>query len=285
MRTIVHLSDLHFNRVDEALLTPLRDCLHSLSPHLVVVSGDLTQRARSAEFSAARDYLNSLPGPQLIVPGNHDVPLYNIFARFLQPFKKYARYINPDFNPVFVDDEIAVVGLNSARSLVIKDGRINRDQVEHVREHFRGLSATHLKIVVTHHPFELPPAFPTGKKLNKDEIINRATKAMKTFAELGTDILLSGHLHMSNVTDTDARYPNPDFAALVVQAGTATSTRARGEANSFNVLQLSTNEIRVQRYFWDSATSHFLVDADDRFQREGERWVNRIAPNLPASDF
>lgn len=273
MRTLVHLSDLHFNRVDEVLLTPLRDCLHSLSPNLVVVSGDLTQRARSAEFAAARAYLDSLPGPQLIVPGNHDVPMYNIFARFLQPFKKYARHISADFNPVYVDEEIAVVGLNSARSLVIKDGRINREQVAHVREHFGDLSPEHLKIVVTHHPFEVPQAFPTGKKLDKDEIINRATTAMKTFAELGTDILLSGHLHMSHVTDTDARYPHPDFAALVVQAGTATSTRARGEENSFNVLQLSAEEIRVQRYRWDKSSSRFLVDADDKFQRAGERWV------------
>lgn len=274
MRTIVHLSDLHFNHVDEALLTPLRDCLHSLSPHLLVVSGDLTQRARSAEFAAARAYLDSLPGPQLIVPGNHDVPMYNIFARFLQPFKKYARHISADFNPVFVDEEIAVVGLNSARSLVIKDGRINREQVGHVREHFRDLSAGHLKIVVTHHPFEVPQVFPTGTKLDKDEIINRATIAMKTFAELGTDILLSGHLHMSNVTDTEARYPHPDFSALVVQAGTATSTRARGEANSFNVLQLSAEEIGVQRFIWDKSSARFLVGADDRFYRAGERWVS-----------
>lgn len=274
MRTIVHLSDLHFNRVDAALLAPLRDCLHGLSPHLVVVSGDLTQRARSAEFAAARDYLSSLPGPQLIVPGNHDVPLYNIFARFLQPLKKYARHISADLNPVFVDEEIAVVGLNSARSLVIKDGRINREQVDHVRQHFRDLSAEHLKIVVTHHPFEVPQAFPTGKKLDKDEIINRATTAMKTFAELGTDILLSGHLHMSNVTDTEARYPHPDFAALVVQAGTATSTRARGEENSFNVLQLSAEAIRVQRYRWDKSSSRFLIGADEKFHRDGERWVS-----------
>lgn len=274
MRTLVHLSDLHFGRVDVAILAPLRECLQRLAPHLVVVSGDLTQRARSAEFGAARAYLSSLPQPQLIVPGNHDVPLYNVFARFLRPLKKYARYISADFNPVFLDDEMAVVGLNSARSLVIKDGRVNQKQIEHVRAHFRDLPPEHLKLVVTHHPFELPQAFPSGEKLDQDEIINRARTAMASFAELGTDLLLSGHLHMSNVSDTQARYPHPDFSALIVQAGTATSTRGRGESNSFNVLQLSTTEIQIQRYVWDN-TSRFEVERSEIFHRAGERWVKQ----------
>ena len=117
MRTLVHLSDLHFGRVDAALLAPLRALVERLEPDVVVVSGDLTQRARSGQFQQARVFLDSLPGPQIVVPGNHDVPLYNVFSRFLTPLVKYRRHVTDDLSPEYVDEEIAVLGINTARSL------------------------------------------------------------------------------------------------------------------------------------------------------------------------
>src|SRR3954470_9400307 len=98
MRTLVHLSDLHFGRVDPALLDPLRELVQALAPDLVVVSGDLTQRARTEQFEAARGWLDSLPGPQIIVPGNHDIALYNVFRRFVHPLKRYKRYITDELD-------------------------------------------------------------------------------------------------------------------------------------------------------------------------------------------
>src|SRR5690349_5428709 len=103
MRTLIHLSDLHFGRVDDTLIAPLIEQVHSLRPDVVVVSGDLTQRARGREFGAARRFLDSLPKPQIIVPGNHDVPLYNVFDRFARPLKKYRRYIGEDLEPAYLD--------------------------------------------------------------------------------------------------------------------------------------------------------------------------------------
>ena len=126
MRTIIHLSDLHFGRVDQTLLGPLRDLIHSIAPNVVVISGDLTQRAKSEQFEEARAFLDTLPGPQIVVPGNHDISLYNVFRRFVKPLARYKRYITDELEPVFIDDEIAVVGVNTARSLTIKDGRIKR---------------------------------------------------------------------------------------------------------------------------------------------------------------
>src|SRR5471030_3362505 len=133
MRTLVHLSDLHFGRVDPALLEPLRRRVLGLAPDVVVVSGDLTQRAKTEEFKAARAFLDTLPGPQIVVPGNHDIPLYNVASRFLTPLRKYTRYVTLDLTPEYVDEEIAVLGINTARSLTFKDGRINREQIEQVR--------------------------------------------------------------------------------------------------------------------------------------------------------
>src|SRR5438270_5236116 len=129
MRTLVHLSDLHFGRVDIAIVEPLIETIRGLNPDLVAVSGDLTQRARSAEFKQARAFLDALPSPQIVVPGNHDVPLHNVFARFVTPFEKYRRWVNDTLEPVYEDDEMIVMGINTARSLTIKDGRVNRTQI------------------------------------------------------------------------------------------------------------------------------------------------------------
>src|SRR4051794_12900869 len=129
MRTLVHLSDLHFGRTDPAVIEPLLDTVRAIAPHVVVVSGDLTQRARSAEFEEARRFLAALPSPQIVVPGNHDVPLYNVFKRTLRPLAGFARYITTDLSPAYADGEIAILGINTARSMVIKNGRINEQQI------------------------------------------------------------------------------------------------------------------------------------------------------------
>src|SRR2546426_7446331 len=122
MRTIVHLSDIHFGSVNEAIIAPLIRTINDLRPDVVAVSGDLTQRARAHQFKEARAFLDRLPKPQIVVPGNHDVPLHNVAARFFQPLRKYRRYITDDLRPFYYDDEIAVMGVNTARSLTIKEG-------------------------------------------------------------------------------------------------------------------------------------------------------------------
>src|SRR5438105_1578518 len=134
MRTVVHLSDLHFGRVDRRLLTPLVESVTMAAPDVVVVSGDLTQRARTGEFLEARDFLARLPQPQVVVPGNHDVPLYNVLDRFVRPLAKFRRYVEPSLAPRHVDDEIAVLGINTARSLVVKNGRVNQRQIALLRD-------------------------------------------------------------------------------------------------------------------------------------------------------
>jgi len=264
MRVVVHLSDLHFGRVDHALLAPLARRVRAVQPHLVVVSGDLTQRAKSAEFRDARRFLDALPAPLLVVPGNHDVPFYNLFQRFFQPLAKYRRYISPEPEPAFIDDEIAVVGVNSARSSVFKGGRINAAQIERVRERLCRLDERVTKMVVTHHPFDLPEGVHSRK------LVGRARQAMAMFASCGTDLLLAGHLHASHTGDTAERYKIGDFSALVVQAGTATSTRSRGEANSFNVLHIERPQVRIARFGWTG--DDFALAGSETFRRTRGGW-------------
>jgi 3',5'-cyclic AMP phosphodiesterase CpdA len=267
MRTIIHLSDLHFGRVDQALLGPLRDLIHSIAPSVVVISGDLTQRARSEQFEEARAFLDTLPGPQIVVPGNHDISLYNVFRRFVKPLARYKRYITDDLDPIYVDEEIAVVGVNTARSLTIKDGRVNKEQVAKIREQLAGLDPKLTRIVVTHHPFDLPTTF------EEDNLVDRAPMAMEVFAECGVDVLLAGHMHVSHAASTASRYRIEAYAALVVQAGTATSTRGRGEVNSFNLLRVEHERVEVDRYGWDVLTNTFRVIVTEKFLRSGNVWA------------
>jgi 3',5'-cyclic AMP phosphodiesterase CpdA len=266
MRTLVHLSDLHFGKVDASLLDPLRELVHRIAPDVVVVSGDLTQRAKSEQFEEAKAWLDTLPGPQIIVPGNHDISLYNVFRRFLQPLTRYKRYITDDLDPIFVDEEIAVLGVNTARSLTFKDGRVNKEQVATIKEQLSGLPSAITRIIVTHHPFDLPETD------DDDDLVDRAPMAMKAFSDCGVDLLLSGHMHTSRAGDTSSRYRIDDYAALVVQAGTATSTRGRGEVNSFNVVRVEPERIEVDRYGWDEVGKEFSLMKTEPFLRKGNVW-------------
>jgi 3',5'-cyclic AMP phosphodiesterase CpdA len=134
MRTVVHLSDMHFGRVDPLVVDALRETVATIAPDLVAVSGDFTQRARSGQFRKARAFLDSLPRPQLVVPGNHDVPLHNVFARFFNPLGGYRKHITMDLQPVYEDDEVAVIGTDTTRSFTIGGGGIRRRELQRIRE-------------------------------------------------------------------------------------------------------------------------------------------------------
>jgi 3',5'-cyclic AMP phosphodiesterase CpdA len=266
MRTLVHLSDLHFGRVDQTLLAPLRELVERIAPDLVVVSGDLTQRAKRIEFEQAKAWLDTLPGPQIIVPGNHDISLYNVLRRFLLPLARYKRYITDDLDPIFIDQEIAVLGVNTARSLTFKDGRVNQQQVAAIKARLATLGPRVTRIIVTHHPFDLP------ETVDDEKLVDRAPMAMQAFADCGVDLLLSGHMHTSHAGNTAARYRIDEYAALVVQAGTATSTRGRGEVNSFNVVRVEHARIEVDRYGWDALGRQFSLMKTEPFLRSGNVW-------------
>ena len=270
-RTIVHLSDLHFGRVDVAIPPALLRAVAELAPDLVVVSGDVTQRARTKEFKAAADFLGTLPAPLLAVPGNHDVPLYNLVRRWLWPLDRFRRYITSDLTPFYEDSEIAVLGVNTARALTFKDGRINRGQIDAAMQHFAHCGKDVTRIVVTHHAFDTPDPVPGVMATHK--VVGRATMAMAGLMRAGVDMILSGHLHLSGVGETTKRYPAPGRAVLLIQAGTATSTRRRGEVNAFNVVRVARLEVTVACMAWRPDEGRFATASTERFNRTEVGWA------------
>jgi 3',5'-cyclic AMP phosphodiesterase CpdA len=276
MRTLIHLSDLHFGRIDETLMKPLVAVIEQIQPDLVAVSGDLTQRARPEQFLAARAFLNALPLPQIVVPGNHDVPLYNIPARFLERLGRYRRYITPDLAPFYADSEIVVLGLNTARSLTLKGGRISATQIAHTEQRLRPFSDDVIKIIVTHHPFDLPEQY------QKYGLVRHARITMGRLATCRIDVFLAGHLHISHAGPTTLRPDGSGRSAILVQAGTATSTRGRGEVNAFNVIRVQNPDVVVERFTWQHDRQIFIASVIDAFRRTASGWTPSSSPTSTA---
>lgn len=267
MKTLVHISDLHFGKTDRRLVEAVAAEIRAVGPDLIVVSGDLTQRARKDEFLQARAFLDSLPGPRLVVPGNHDVPLWNVFARALTPLSRYKRYIEEDTDPFYADAELAVVGINTARSLTVKDGRINVRQLEAAKEKLSHLPDKITRIVVTHHPF-------LGLDFESDDgIVGRASLAMDAFSRSDVDIILSGHQHLHRAGSSARRYLIDGYAALLIQAGTAVSSRLRQTTNSFNIVCIDRPEISVECRAWQASRAEFETSARYSFRHGPGGWA------------
>ena len=269
MRTIVHLSDLHFGRLLPETVEPCLAVVNELRPDLVVISGDLTQRARKWQYAQAKAFLARLPRPHLVLPGNHDVPAYNLYRRLLQPLDRYKRIITRDLSPSYIDDEVAVFGINTARSLVIKGGRINQEQLEGMDAQIQTLTDSQVRIVVTHHPLALPEG------LEGVRLVGNADAAMQVFALCRIDLFLAGHLHLVYFGNT-ARYGIPGYSVPIMQAGTAISSRARGEPNSFFVHRIERDILRTDTHQWNPGLGTFPVSDIRTFEREQAGWALRV---------
>jgi len=252
MKTIAHLSDLHFGAEDPAIVAALVSDLGELRPALVVVSGDLTQRARQWQFVAAREFLARLPQPQLVVPGNHDVPLFDLWSRFFIKLGRYRRCLQHELNPFHRQDGLAVLGLNTARSNTWKEGRISVTQIAMVTTQFQGVPANWLRVVVTHHPFIPPPGDPQSR------VIGRSHLALARLEEANVGLLLAGHLHCAYTGETRSHYVERTRSILVMQAGTACSRRTRDEPNAYNVITATPRQLELEIREW---TGHAFAPA------------------------
>lgn len=247
MINLVHLSDLHFGAHDDRLVEALQGRIDELKPDLVVISGDFTQRARTEQFQEACRFLEALRerGHEVLgVPGNHDVPLYDVLRRFLSPLTRYRRYVDETLCPFIELPGVAVLGINTARSLTFKDGRISEGQIEFIRETFARADPDAVRVLVTHHPLF---AIPVGDEIER--AVGRHELALDAIEETGVDLLLAGHAHHA-ATHHASDLVTRSGGALVIQAGTATSTRVREQGQSFNTIDIDHGRVGVAVNSW-----------------------------------
>lgn len=276
MRRVVHISDLHFGRARLALIEPLLASVIGLRPDVVAVSGDLTQRATVEQFEAARDFLRRIPFPQVVVPGNHDIPFWNIHRRFRRPLERYRRYINAETEPSYTDDQLFLLGLNTARSLAWKAGRISLDQVARLRDRLCAIPPHVFKILVTHHPFVPSPG------AEGFDAVGRARLALEALEDCGADLILAGHLHRSYARQTSSFYRLARRSILVAQSGTTLSARTRGERNSFNSIDVMSDAANITVQAWDQANAAFVPLPTAHYEKRGEwRLVGGVSGDNP----
>lgn len=249
--SIIHLSDLHFGRIHPDTLDHLEEFLRLRRREIkiAIITGDLTQRAKTKEFEAAIEFMTSLNAPLFVVPGNHDVPLYNLFLRFFSPYKKFLSYVGPYAQNYYEDQDVALYGLWTVNQFAIEDGILREKDLKEVEEKFRRVPEGKIKILAAHHPL-----------LEMEQV--------ERLMGLRPHLLLWGHEHQGLIhsVNKESLYP------LVIAAGTTTSSRVRNEANSFNYLTFSSDTLKVEVFRHSKLLNTFEpVDVKEFFLRENKK--------------
>jgi 3',5'-cyclic AMP phosphodiesterase CpdA len=266
VRKIFHVSDVHFGpphrpRLAEGVL----EFIDRHRPDLVVVSGDLTQRAKPEQFRQARAFVDRIPVPTLVVPGNHDVPMYRVWERVFAPFGTYRREFAAELEPIYRDDEMLVVGINTAFNWTIKDGRIKLARLLEVGELFSSVPETVLKVVVAHHHLIPPPNF------GSQGVLGNAYEAIDLFSSVGVDLILSGHLHQAYIGSSEEFYPKGRPPVVILHSGTTTSSRGRGgekEKNTCNWIRVDGESLVVSHFAWSPQLERFAEHSRHWYPRQ-----------------
>ncbi len=265
MTVIAHLSDPHFGTEQLDVQTALLDCLKQVSPDLVVLSGDITQRARRAQFVAAARFVGMLaPVPWLAVPGNHDLPLFNLPARFGWPYAGYRRVFGAEREPLTVVGGLTVMGCDATSPRRFKNGYL---EVERLRQRLRG-AARPLALVV-HQPLDCP------KVVDEENLLAPGAELAELLSTERVDLVLSGHIHDPMCVDLRRRYGGLAWSPVLSLAGTALSTRIRANApNSFNLIRLDGDTLTVERFDWQQTKRAFSPQVCHYFRRHADQgWL------------
>ena len=266
---IAHLSDLHFGRHIGAVVAALLGELQRDPPQAVIISGDLTQRARPAEFQLAQAFINALPAPTLVIPGNHDLPAFDLVSRFASPWRRWHGCLGRELEPTLTLEGMTATGLNSARRAGLTHdwsrGRINGAQLAAAGGQLADVPEADLRAVAVHHPFWLPAA------VEQRGLIGNRDHAIDHLANDGVDLILSGHIHLP--------YTLALHGVVISHAGTATSDRLHeGVHNSYNRIRGDRRQLAIETREWRD--NRFYGARESHFKRAPGGW-REIATDEP----
>ncbi len=254
-RRILHVSDVHFGPLhQDDRRRGVERLVAERRPDLLVVSGDLTQRAKPHQFRAARAWLDGLTVPTLAVPGNHDVPMYRFWERLGAPFWAWRTHFGRGLEPSWADAELFVVGVNSAYNWTIENGRLTAARLSELERQFATAPAGACRVAVVHHELLIAPGFLPRRPLRN------ARAAVASLSRAGAEIVLSGHLHQGWAGSTASLYPETAPPFQVIFSGTTTSSRGRGTEhgrNSCNWIEVNEKQIQVTKLLWEDASAGF----------------------------
>lgn len=230
MPCILHLSDLHFGTEQTPVMQAIQQLSHQLQPDLLILSGDITQRAQPQEFAAARRFVDSLHiGQQLIIAGNHDIPLFEPLLRLFTPYQRFQQSFGA-VEPVISTSQLLAIGVKTTRRYLHTDGLVSSQQIARVSQLLRAASPEQLKLIVTHQPIAVIRAE------DETNLLKGREAAIAHWSQAGADLILGGHIHLPYSCAIHQQYSlaRPLWG---IQAGTAISSRTRFEAgHSVNLL-------------------------------------------------
>jgi 3',5'-cyclic AMP phosphodiesterase CpdA len=232
---IAHLSDLHLGAHSPEAVDSLLTDVTVAAPTLTIVTGDLTMRARARQFVAACRVLDQLPGPRLVVLGNHDVPLDPV-RRFARPYQAYLRDPPGPLDPVLEAPGVRALGLASMPRWRWKSGRVTREQAAVVARTLGSTPPGALRLLALHHPLS-PGGLAT---------IAGRSRLFEALIDGQVDVVLAGHTHVPSTRLLDVVSAGRARQVLEVVAGTATSTRLRGVPRSWSLLHVTASTITVE---------------------------------------
>ncbi len=240
MTVLLQISDTHFGTEQPPVVEALVRFAREQAPDLVVLSGDITQRARRKQFRAARAFVDRLGVAALLaIPGNHDIPLFNVAARLFYPYANYSREFGIELEPVFESDQLLVITLNTTRFYRHTDGEVSNEQIKRVATRLEQAAPTKLRVVVTHQPVAVTRA------QDETNLLHGRMEAIRHWAQAGADIILGGHIHLPYVLALHQQVAELPRRLWAIQAGTAVSSRVRHEVgNSVNLIRYSVQAAR-----------------------------------------
>ncbi|MDB6062749.1 MAG: repair exonuclease [Verrucomicrobiaceae bacterium] len=259
MSVALHISDPHFGTEQAPVMQALLQLAHTQTPDVLLLSGDITQRARTKQFQAAANFIAQLPAPaRVIIPGNHDIPLFNLWARIVTPYGNFQRAFGSALETEFESPDFLVLAINSTRPTRHKNGEINSQQLQRVAERLRNATPQQLRIVMMHHPVC------AIEESDLSNLVHGYDVAIQMWSAAGADLILGGHIHLPYVRALNTVKRKLPRSVWAVQAGTALSHRTRGKVpNSVNILRTQTIDnaphTSIERWDFDAATTSFVL--------------------------